>query len=365
MKGLSFKATVFLTLVVGLVVAAAACAPAAAPEPTAAPAVPPTAVPAAAPTAAPAVAAPTAAPAVAQPPALTKEYRISMATGGTAGTYYPFGGAIASVWSQSIPGVSVTVEATGASLENLRLLDTKAIELALVQNDNADYAWNGIELFKEPVKGFRSVAALYPEMLHWIFTVDSGVQEITDVKGKRMGVGPAGSGTETNTRQVFEAAGMTYNDLGRMAQLSFAEATAAVKDRQLDGYANTGGVPTAAVTDLATTMDINIIGISGSIAEDMMAKHPFYVKTTIPANSYRGQTQDVETVAVLAVLVAQEDLDDDLVYWLTKTLIEKQPELAQAHAKGRELSAESAVQGMTVPFHPGAERYYKEIGAIP
>jgi uncharacterized protein len=332
-----------------------ACAPAA-PAPAPAPAAP------AAPTAAPAAPAP-AAPAA--PAALTKEYRISMATGGTAGTYYPFGGAIASVWSQSIPGVSVTVEATGASLENLRLLDTKAIELALVQNDNADYAWNGIELFKEPVKGFRSVAALYPEMLHWIFTVDSGVQEITDVKGKRMGVGPAGSGTETNTRQVFEAAGMTYNDLGRMAQLSFAEATAAVKDRQLDGYANTGGVPTAAVTDLATTMDINIIGISGSIAEDMMAKHPFYVKTTIPANSYRGQTQDVETVAVLAVLVAQEDLDDDLVYWLTKTLIEKQPELAQAHAKGRELSAESAVQGMTVPFHPGAERYYREIGAIP
>jgi uncharacterized protein len=381
--------------VLGLVLFAAACgSPAAPPAPTAAPAKPAataapaaTKAPAAAPTAAtkPAAttapaAAPTAAtkpaataatkpaattaPAAAKAPALTKEYKLAIGTGGTAGTYFPYGGAIASVWSKNIPGVSVTAETTGASVENLRLLQTKQAELGLVQNDNADYAWNGIELFKEPIKNIRGVGVLYPEVLQWAVTNASGVKQLADLKGKRFNVGPAGSGTEANTRQVFEAAGLKYEDLGRRVNLSFAEAVAAIKDRQLDGSANTGAVPLPAWTDLSTTMDITFLGVSGPVLNTLSAKHKFYVPANIPANTYKGQTAEVQSVAVLASIVCRDDLDEALVYWLTKTLVEKQPEIAAAHAKGKEITKESVVKGLTIPWHPGAERYYKEAGLI-
>jgi len=287
-----------------------------------------------------------------------------MGTGTTAGTYYPYGGAIASLWSRFLPTVQVTAEATGGSLENVRLLETKQAEFGLIQNDNADYAWNGTEFFKTPVKNIRGIAVLYPEVLQWPVTVASGIKEIPELKGKSFNVGPAGSGTETNTRQVFEAAGLTYNDLGRKVNLAFAEAVTAMKDRQLDGSANIGGVPLPAWTDLATSVDVNFLPIGGSIADKLMAKYKFYVPTPIPANTYRGQTQQIPSLAVLAALLTREDVDADVVYWLTKTLIEHQPELAQAHAKGKELSKETAVKGLTIPWHPGAERYYKEIGLL-
>jgi uncharacterized protein len=288
-----------------------------------------------------------------------------MGTGGTAGTYYPFGGAMASLWSNNIPGATVTVEATGGSIENVRLLETGATELGLAQNDIADYAWNAVEFFKEPVTNIRGVAVMYPELLQWTITQASGAQSVTDLKGKRISVGPAGSGTEANTRQVFEAAGLTYQDLGRKVDVSHAEAVAGIKDRQLDGFAMTGGVPIAAVTDITTTMDMTMLPIDGQVAQTLMSKYQFYVEATVPAGSYRGIDQDVPTVAVQAALLARADLDDDLVYWLTKTLVEKQADLAQAHAKGHDFSAETAVKGLTIPWHPGAERYYREIGVLP
>lgn len=336
-------------LAVMLVVSA--CSQAAAPEPTKAPAAP--------------AAAPTTAPATGGAPALTKEYKLSMATGGTAGTYYPFGGAMASLWSNNIKGTQVTVEATGGSIENVRLLETNAAELGLAQNDITDYAWNGTEFFKEPVKNIRGVAVMYPELLQWTIATESGAKSVADLKGKRFSVGPAGSGTEANTRQVFEAAGLTYQDLARKVDLSHAEAVAGIKDRQLDGFAMTGGVPIAAVTDITTTMDMTVLPIDGDVASKLMNKYQFYVEATVPAGAYNGVDADVQTVAVQAALLAREDLDEDLVYWLTKTLVEKQADLAKAHAKGADFSKESAVKGLTIPWHPGAERYYKEIGVLP
>lgn len=352
-----------------LVLALAACSTAApAPAPTAAapaPAAPTAAAPAAgAPTAAaPAAAAPTkaAAPA-ASVPALTKEYKLSLATGGTAGTYYPYGGAIASLWSNNIKGVSVTAETTGAAVENERLLGSKQVELALTQNDIADYANTGSEMFKDKITNVRAVAVLYPEVLQWVVTPD--VKTLADLKGKAFVVGAAGSGTEANTRQVLDANAMTYKDLSKAPNLSFAEATNALKDRQVNGFAVTGGVPTSAITDAATARDIGLLPIDGDTAKKVMDKYKFFVTAKIPTNTYKGQTADVNTIAVQSMLVAREDLDKDLVYWLTKTIIEKQADLAQAHAKGKELSAQGAVKGLTIPLHPGAEQYYREIGAI-
>lgn len=327
-----------------------------APEPTKAPAASPAA------TQAPAAASP-AATRAATVPALSKEYKMSMATGGTGGTYYPYGGAIAGIWSKYLPGVTVTVEATGGSVENLRRIANKEAELALVQNDIADYAWNGTEQFKDQkITNFRSVAALYPELLQWVVTPD--IKQLSDLKGKAFVVGAAGSGTEVNTRQVFEANGMSFNDLGKKVNLSFTEAANAMKDRQVQGFAVTGGVPTAAISDIATSFDIAIMPIDGQVAKNVMDKNKFFVPAVVKAGSYRGVNSDVNTIAVLAILIAREDLDQALVYHLTKTLVEKQQELAAAHAKGKELDKTKITQGLTVPLHPGAEQYYKEAGII-
>lgn len=289
---------------------------------------------------------------------------MSMATGGTAGTYYPYGGAIASLWSKNIKGVTVTVETTGASVENMRLLASKQVELAITQNDIVDYAWNATEMFKDKdkIQNVRAVAALYPELVQW--TVVPSIKSLADLKGKKFVVGPAASGSEANTRQIMEANGLSYKDLGKALFLSIAESAAAFKDRQVDGWATTGGVPNPGITDVATLQEINLVPISGEVAQKVLEKYKFFVPAKIPANAYKGVAAEVPTIAVQATLVAREDLDADLIYWLTKTLVEKQPELAQGHAKGKELSKESATKGFSIPWHPGAERYYKEIGVI-
>ena len=366
------RVTVSLAVVLVLALGVAACG-GAAPAPTAAPSKPaaaPTAAPAAAPTKAP-EAAPTKAPEATKPaapaagaPALTKEYKLAMATGGTSGTYYPFGGAIAGIWSKNIKGVTVNVETTGASVENMRLLDTKQVELAITQNDIVDYAWNATEMFKDKpkIQNIRGVAALYPELVQW--TVVPEIKSLADLKGKRFVVGPAASGSEANTRQIFEANGMSYKDLGKALFLSIAESAAAFKDRQVDGWATTGGVPNPGITDVSTLQEINIVPMTGDVAKNVLDRYKFFVPATIPGGSYKGLDKDIPTIAVQATLVAREDLDADLVYWLTKTLIEKQPELAQAHAKGKVLSKESAVKGLSIPWHPGAEKYYREIGVL-
>jgi len=345
----------------------AACstaAPAPTPAPTQAPAkaAEPTKAAAPAATAAPAAAPTQASAPAASVPALTKEYKMSMATGGTAGTYYPYGGAIAGLWSKYLKGVTVTAETTGASVENIRLLGNKQVELALIQNDIADYAYNGTEMFKEKTNNFKAVAMLYPELVQWTVTPD--IKSFADLKGKRIVVGPAASGSEANTRQIVEANGMTYKDFSKALFLSNAEAAAAMKDRQVDGFFVTSGAPLSAITDVTTAMDINILPIDGDVAKKVMDRYKFFVTTKIPGGTYKGLPNDIPTIAVQSCLVARDDLDPDLVYWLTKTLIEKQPELAQAHAKGKDLSKESAVKGVTIPWHPGAEKYYKEIGVL-
>ena len=244
------------------------------------------------------------------------------------------------------------------------MLSSKQVELALAQNDISDYAYNGTEMFKDTAKiqNVRAVAALYPELVQWVVTPD--IKTITDLKGKRFIVGPAASGSEANTRQIFKALGMSYDDLGKALYLSIAESVSAMKDRQADGFAQTGGVPNSGVTDLATTLDINMLPFGGDQQKKILDTYGFMVPATIPAGSYKGIDSDVPTVAVQAILVAREDLDNDLVYWLTKTLMEKQAELAQAHAKGKNVSLQGATKGISIPFHPGAIEYYKEKGVM-
>lgn len=287
--------------------------------------------------------------------------QLSFLTGGTAGTYYPYGGAIANIWSQSDIGIQVTVEATGASVENIRLLAAGDADIALVQNDIADYAANGTEMF-DSAQEVMGIAIMYPEVIQIVARADAGIETIEDLRGKRVGVGAPGSGNEANARQILGVAGIDYEDLEQASQLSYAEMAAAMKDRRLDAMFVTAGVPNAAIQDIASTQEIVFIPIEGDFAEQLKGEYAFYADATIAGGVYQGVDEETQTVAVQATLVARSDLEENVVYWLTRTLFEKQEEIAAAHAKGEELSQENALAGMSIDVHPGAQRYYDEVG---
>ncbi len=287
-----------------------------------------------------------------------------LATGGTSGTYYPFGGSMAQIFNSKIQNMNVTAQATGASVENLKLIGQKEAELAIVQNDMTDYAYNGTEAFKDSkVENVRVIANLYPEVIQIVSSADSGIKTLTDIKGKKFSVGAPGSGVEANARQLLDVMGMTYNDFSAN-YLSFAESADSLKDNHIDGFLFVSGVPNAAIQDTATTSSLNFVSIPDDVIKKLIDKYPFFTEIVIPAGTYKGQTADVKTVAMKATLVAGAEVPEKVIYDLTKALFENQPELASAHAKGAELSLESAVNGVSVPFHPGAEKYYKEVGAI-
>ena len=287
-----------------------------------------------------------------------------LATGGTSGTYYPFGGSMAQIFNSKIENMNVTAQATGASVENLKLIGQKEAELAIVQNDMTDYAYNGTEAFKDSkVENVRVIANLYPEVIQIVSSADSGIATLTDIKGKKFSVGAPGSGVEANARQLLDVMGMTYDDFSAN-YLSFSESADSLKDNHIDGFLFVSGVPNAAIQDTATTSSLNFVSIPDDVIKSLIEKYPFFTEIVIPAGTYKGQNADVKTVAMKATLVAGSEVSEEVIYNLTKALFENQPELASAHAKGAELSLESAVNGVSVPFHPGAEKYYKEVGAI-
>ena len=286
-----------------------------------------------------------------------------LATGGTAGTYYPFGGAMAKIWNSKIKDMNVTAQTSGASGENVRLINKKEVELALVQSDTLDFAYNAKEAFKEPLKGMTVIATLYPEIVQVVVAAGSPIKSFADLKGKKVGVGAPGSGTEANFRQLLDAYGMKKEDVNAQ-YLSFSESAEAFKDKHIDAFIVTAGIPNSGIMDVSTQNEIRILDIPSDVAGKMTQKYPFLAGVKVPANTYKGQTADVSTVAVNAVLIAGNQLKDDMVYNLTKALFESQAELASAHAKGKELNAQYAVQGVSIPFHPGAVKYYKEKGLM-
>lgn len=294
----------------------------------------------------------------------TQKTNLILATGGTSGTYYPFGGAIAQIFNTKIENMNVTAQATGASVENLKLIGKKEAELAIVQNDMTDYAYNGLESFKEgKIGNVRAIATLYPEVIQIVASPNSGINTFTDIKGKKFSVGAPGSGVEANARQILEVSGMSLNDF-TPNYLSFSESSDSFKDNHIDGFLFTSGIPNAAIQDITATSELKFVSIPDDVIAKLIEKYPFFTAYTIPAGTYKGQTADVKTVAVNATLVVGSEVSEKVVYNLTKALFENQPELAVAHAKGKLLSLESAIKGISVPYHPGAEKYYKEVGAI-
>jgi TRAP transporter TAXI family solute receptor len=288
--------------------------------------------------------------------------RVRMATGGTAGTYYPFGSAVGQVIQEKV-GIPVTIQSTGASKANIQLIAAGEVEMALVQNDVMDYAYRGVDLFQphEQTQAFSTMAAIYGEVCQIITTSASGIRSIADLRGKNVSVGDAGSGTEFNSRQILEAYGITFNDINKQ-NLGFGASAEALRDRRIDAFFAVGGAPLPAVQDLATTNDIVVLSIDDASAQRLMQLYPFYSQFTIPANSYRGQSAPVRTVAVKATFVVANTLRDDTVYAMTKALFDYKNEIALSHARGNDIDLNFAVQGMSVPFHPGAARFYREKG---
>lgn len=285
-----------------------------------------------------------------------------LATGGTSGTYYAFGGVLANLWNTKIENMNVTAQSTGASAENLRLINKGDAEYAIVQNDVMDYAYNGTDMFDgTKLSNIASIGTLYPEVVQIAASKDSGIKSVADLRGKRVSVGDAGSGVEFNVKQIFEGYGMTFDDI-KKNNLSFKESAEGIQNGTLDACFITAGVPNAALQELAFTAGLVLIPVNGAEADAIMAKYGYYTKTIIPGGTYKGTDSDTEALAIKATLAVNKSLDENTVYEMTKAIFENLDELGAAHAKGKEISAEKAITGVSVPFHPGAVKYYKEIG---
>ena len=289
--------------------------------------------------------------------------QVRMATGGTAGTYYAYGTAFAQILAEKTK-VPIIVQSSGASKANIQLMAAGEVELALVQNDVMDYAWKGTDLFTgEQTQSFNAMAALYAEVIQVVANPAAGIRTIADLRGKNVSVGDAGSGTEFNARQILEVYGITFNDINKQ-NLGFGPSADALKDNKIDAFFCVAGAPTPAVVDLAMAKDILVLDVDDARAAQLARNYPFYTQFPIPSGSYRGQSGAIKTVAVKATLIVSPKVSENTVYQLTKTLFESIPQITTAHAKGAELSTSYAVEGISVPFHPGAAKYFREIGAM-
>jgi uncharacterized protein len=286
---------------------------------------------------------------------------INVLTGGTSGVYYPMGVALSKIYGDEIKGARPSVQATKASVENLNLLQQGKGEIAFTLGDSLAFAWEGNEEagFKQKLTKLRGISAIYPNYIQVVASKDSGIHTLADLKGKRLSVGAPKSGTELNARAILTAAGIAYKDLGKVEYLPFAESVDLMKNRQLDATLQSAGLGVAAIRDLASSVEIVVVEIPAEIVDKIGAP---YVKATIPAGTYTGQDKDVQAAAVINYLVTRSDLPDDTVYAMTKAMYDHLPDLAAAHGAGKDISLAKALQGMPIPLHPGAERYFKEKG---
>jgi TRAP transporter TAXI family solute receptor len=303
-----------------------------------------------------------AAVATAAAPAAAQEF-INVLTGGTSGVYYPLGVALSEIYAEGIPGARTQVQATKASVENLNLLEQGKGEIAFSLGDAVALAVKGDADagFPRPLDKLRGIAAIYPNYIQIVASKESGINSLEDLKGKSLSVGAPASGTELNTRAILAAAGMSYDDLGRVEYLPFAESVELMKNRQLDATLQSAGLGVASIRDLASSLPITVVSVPPEVVAKIGAP---YLTATIPAGTYEGQAADVATAAVGNFLVTREGVSDDTVYAMTKLLFENLDKLAAAHAAAKGIDPAKALDGMPLPLHPGAERYYREAGIL-
>ena len=305
--------------------------------------------------------------------AFAEEYLV-FSTGGTTGTYYAFGGEIAALLTSKIDGLEVTAQASGGSKANILAITQGEAELGWTQNDVMSYAYQGTDDFGgQKVETFSAIGAVYPEVVHLVVAKDSDITKVEDLKGKNVGVGAVGSGVYFNAIQILEIAGLTLDDI-TPHYLSFAESADSFQNRQVEAFFVVSAFPNASIVDVALKRPVSLLTFEGEQMEALQSKYSYYVTDVIPAGTYEGVDADVAVPAITAVLVASNDLDEDLVYQITKVFFENKDELT--NAKKSYISAESAIKGVPTSdsdaaagvtggsFHPGAVKYYKEIGVM-
>lgn len=287
--------------------------------------------------------------------------RLMMGTGGTAGTYYAFGGVLAQ-YMTDYTDYRVTAVSTAASKANIQSIGDNDYQIGFTQSDVMNYAWDGSRSFETdgPCRDFRVLGALYAETVQLI-TMKKDIKSVSDLKGRSVSIGAPGSGVYFNAVDVLEGAGLSVDDIKPQYQ-SFDDSKEALKDGQIDAAFIVAGAPTSAITELATTNGVFLIPIEGELRDKIMDLCPYYAPLEIPANTYPGQNDPIETITIKATLVVDADLDEDLVYALTAAVFDHAEEISKENAKGEELSVENATSGITIPFHAGAARYYSEHG---
>ncbi|HLS21289.1 MAG TPA: TAXI family TRAP transporter solute-binding subunit [Paenalcaligenes sp.] len=298
-------------------------------------------------------------------PALAQKTQfVNILTGGQSGVFYPLGVAMAQLYGEQIPNVRSTAQVTKASAENMNLLQAGRGELAWSLADSVADAWEGREEagFTQKLDKLRGVTRTYNNYIQIVANKGSGIKTIDDLKGKRISVGAARSGTELNARAIFDAAGLSYDDFSKVEYLPFGESVELMKNRQIDATLQSAGLGVASIRDLATSIDIEIIPVPVEVVENVGS--PAYLPATIPAGTYEGQDEEIPTAAIPNFLVTHEDVPEELVYEMTKVFYDNLDALQSTHNVIKAVNIDNALEGMPVPVHPGAEKYFKEQGII-
>ncbi|MDE2367741.1 MAG: TAXI family TRAP transporter solute-binding subunit [Burkholderiales bacterium] len=289
---------------------------------------------------------------------------VTVLTGGQSGVYYPLGVALSQVWGHALPDAKISVQATKASAENLNLLQDGRGEIAFTLADALSDAWRGSAEsgFAKPLTKLRAVAGIYPNYIQIVASSASGIRTLADLKGKRISVGAPKSGTELNARAILKAAGLGYGDFAKVEYLPFGESVELMKNRQLDLTLQSAGLGVASIRDLSTSVPIVIVPIPAAVVAKV--GDSAYQPATIPARTYTGQEIEVPTAAIKNFLVSHEGVPEDTVYAMTKSMFEHLDQLVAAHSAAKGIHRDTATQGTTVPFHAGAQRYYREVGLM-
>ncbi len=301
---------------------------------------------------------------LAAPTVHAQQVFINVLTGGQSGIYYPLGVALSQAYGKVLPAAKISVQATKASAENLNLLQQGKGEVAFALGDSVSDAWKGdVEAgFKTPLTKLRAIGGLYNNYIQIIANTESGIKNIADLKGKRISVGAPKSGTELNARAILKAAGLSYSDFAKVEYLGFGESVELMKNRQLDVTLQSVGLGAASIRDLAISINIVVV----SVPAEVVAKvgDPAYQAASIPADTYKGQSAAIPTVAIKNVLVTHEGVATDVVYAMTKSMFDGMDGLVAAHTAAKGIVKKDAPVGLPIPLHPGAEKYYREAGLV-
>jgi len=291
--------------------------------------------------------------------------RLVIGTASTGGTWYPLGGGVSKIVNKYIPDVEATAQPSGASIENIRAIGDKKMDLALVNPDAAYFAMKGEETFKakRPYPELRGVFSTYPIEQQIFVLADSPLKRIQDLKGKKIGVGAPGSGTEVMSRLVLAEYGITYKDITPQF-LHHPETVSALKDRTVDAGITLLGTPAPALMEITTTHKIRFLDQDPQIGSRIVEKYPFYYKNAIPAQTYKGQDKDYHTLSYVGIMATHKDLPEKMIYDLVKAVFEHIDELHQIHVAFKQITLQNSIKGMPIPWHPGAQKYFKEKGLL-